>query len=164
MKRRFFLQKAGVVSATALLTTPTDLLASESPNCQLDLSSIMSQGKNFFVNGFAFDAISNASIDAVFEIKSGYGLFTKTRKATIKNGQYSIIGNTLKEGLQKIKVKIEAQGYKTFEGSIYLSNLGCRIHSDMWKYNPNFKPEFTPKNDITADLISSKFNFYMVRA
>lgn len=164
MKRRTFVQKTAILSCGTLLLTPFDLLANENFNCQLNLTSILSHGKKINISGFAFDAVSNKSINANIEVKTGYGLFCKTRISQIKNGSYSIIGSVLNEGSKKIKVKIQAQGYKTFDGHIYFSKLGSRIHSDMWQYNPHFKSDFLPKNHIGDDLIDSKFNFYLVKA
>ena len=164
MKRRTFVQKTAILSSSALLLNPFDMVASQTSSCQLDLTSILSQGKKIIISGSAIDAASKKSVNANIEVKTGYGLFSKTRISQIDNGSYSIIGSVLHEGLKKIKVKIEAQGYKTFDGYIYVSNLGSRIHSDMWQYNPNFKPEFIPKNRISDNLIDSTFNFYLVKA
>ena len=164
MERRTFVQKTTLISSIALLSSPIELLANETANCELDLTSFLSQGKKIIINGSAFDSISNNSINATIKVASGYGLFSKTRTSTIKNGRYLIAGNVLKEGMHKIKVKIEAEGYKTFDGHFYVNKTGCLIHSDMWQYNPDFKPEFIPKNSITTDSINSKFNFYLVRA
>ena len=164
MKRRTFIQQTATLSTVTLLSSPLELIAKETSNCELNLSSFISSGKKAVVNGFAIDAISKKPINANIEIKSDSGIFTKTRTGIIQNGQYSIVGNVLTKGNHKIKVKIEADGYKTFFSTIYLTKLGCRIDSEMWSYNPDFKPEFIPKNEITSTLINSKFNFLLVKA
>ena len=164
MERRKFIEQSLALSTLTLLTSPLELHAKENLNCELNLTSYISGGKKAIIRGFAIDAVSKAPINANIEIKSDSGFYTKTRNGIIQNGQYSIVGNLRDKGNHKIMVKIEAKGYKTFCGSVYLTKSGCRIDSHMWSYNPDFKPELIPKNEITSDLIDSKFNFHMVRA
>lgn len=164
MERRKFIEQSLALSTLTLLSSSLDLNAKENLNCELNLTSYISSGKKAIISGFAIDAISKEPINANIEIKSDSGFYTKTRNGIIQNGQYSIVGNLLDKGNHKIKVKIEAMGYKTFCGAIYLTKSGCRIDTDMWSYNSDFKPELIPKNEITAELIDSKFNFHLVRA
>lgn len=164
MKRRTFIQQSAVLSTVTLLSSPLELIAKENSNCELNLASFIATGKKAIVNGFAIDAVSKDPIKANIQIASDSGFYTKTRTGISQNGQYSIVGNVLNEGNHKIKVKIEADGYKTFIGTIYLTRLGCRIDSQLWSYNPDFRPDFIPKNEITDTLINSKFNFHLVKA
>ena len=106
-------------------------------------------------------ALPNSDVDGISVSKvSSFGL----TQAKIDKYNSIEIGNVLNKGNHKIKVKIDADGYKTFFGTIYLTKLGCRIDSEMWSYNPDFKPEFIPKNEITSTLINSKFDFLLVKA
>lgn len=164
MERRSFVKKSTLLSSIALLSSPIALVANDINTNAIDVSSFLTVGKKVKITGFAFDADTQQTIPATIQVKTGYGLFSKTRAAVAHNGQYEIAGNVSRESSSKIKVKVEAQGYKTFEGYIYLTSLGCKIHTDIWKYNPNFKKEFIPKNEVTAEQVDSKFNFYLVKA
>jgi HKD family nuclease len=88
---------------------------------------------------------------------------TNLQPESCTTGQYSIFENILKKRNHKIKIKIDADGYKTFFDTIYLTKLGWLTDGEIWSYNPNFKPEFIPKNEINSTLINSKLNFHLVK-
>ena len=60
-------------------------------------------------------------------------------------------------------VQIIADGYKPYEGTIYMTKAGCHVHSEEWAYNSNFKPEFCPENKVIENQTLSKFNFHLVK-
>lgn len=64
---------------------------------------------------------------------------------------------------EKISIQIETEGYKPYKNTIYFSAKGCYIHSEEWNYNPNFKSEFTPKNNRSENETISSFNFHLVK-
>jgi hypothetical protein len=163
MERRLFVKQAALLSSLALVSSPAFLYAKESKSNSADISSSFLSGKKIKISGLALDCSTNKEIEALIQIKTRKGIFSKS-KEIVSDGGYSILGNLSDNRPQKIEVKIQAKGYKTFEGHIYFTAQGCRIHSDMWNYNPDFKPEFIPKNEISASEIVSQFNFYLVKA
>lgn len=163
MERRSFVKKSALLSSIALIASPTVLVAGESNNHSMNVASLLTVGKKVKISGFAYDAETKKLIDARIQVKSGYGLFAKTRQGMASQQKYEIIGS-VSDNSNKIAVKIEANGYKTYEGFIYLTQSGCSIHSEMWKYNPNFKSEFVPKNEVSSNEVNSKFDFYLVKA
>ena len=64
MKRRTFIQQTATLSTVTLLSSPLELIAKETSNCELNLSSFISGGKKAVVNGFAIDAISKEPVNA----------------------------------------------------------------------------------------------------
>jgi hypothetical protein len=164
MERRSFVKKSTLLSSIALLSSPMALVANDINSHSVDVSSLLTVGKKVRISGFTFDSDTKQAIPATIQVKAGYGLFSKTRDAVASSGHYEIAGKVAHDISSKIRIKVEAQGYKTFEGYIYLTSLGCRIHTDMWKYNPGFKKEFIPKNEVTAEQVESKFNFYLIKA
>lgn len=163
MERRLFVKQTALLSSLALVSSPTFLFAKENKSNSADISSSFLSGKKIKISGLALDGVTNEEIEADIQIKTRKGIFSKN-KEIVSNGGYSIVGNLSEGRAQKIEIKIQAKGYKTFDGHIYFTSQGCRIHSDMWNYNPDFKPEFIPKNEIYASEIVSQFNFYLVKA
>lgn len=163
MERRLFVKQAAMLSTFALVSTPSFLKAKESSTNSADVSSAFLAGKKVMVTGFAYDSRTQQEVDAVIEVSTRKGIFSKT-KEIVSVGGYSILGSIQKGETQKVKVRVQAEGYKTLQGHLYFTSQGCRIHSDMWHYNPDFKPEFIPKNEITASEILSRFSFYLVKA
>lgn len=164
MERRSFIQKTALASTFALFVSPKTLFANEQNQASIDLSSIFANGKNIKLSGATLDAITQTEIAAKISVKSGSGIFSKFREVELIKGQYSINSRISSKANNKLKIKIEAKGYKTFKGNLYLTSNGCRIHSEMWAYYADFKPEYLPKNKVNENEIISKFNFHLIKA
>jgi len=164
MKRRSFIQKTSLLSSVAILAGTDTLFANANKTNKIDLSSFLNKGKLLNLTGKVICAETQQALDAKISIKTGYGLFAKYKTLEVKSENFHIVEKLDLHDAKKIKVKVEAEGYKTFEGPLYVNSQGFSIHTDMWKYNPKFKSENVPANQVLSTEIKSAFNFELVKA
>jgi len=169
MKRRQFIKSTAVFTTGALVFSEIDAHASTSEKESeiLDLMPLVDSKDKISINGFVKDfetlkPITNAKMNV--SVKRNRFFYTN-RELNSKNGNYRInsgFANSSKIS-EKLEIKITADGYKTYKGCLYLTKNGCNLHSSEWDYNPRFKPEYCPKNDKSFDVITSKFNFHLIK-
>jgi hypothetical protein len=163
MERRLFVKRTALLSSLALVASPSALLADEAPQNEINISPLLSQGNNLKITGLIIDSESKKAINATIEIKTGYGIFGRTKRMNTLQGGYAIKSKMSKNDNKKVKITIEAEGYKTYQGHLYLNGQGCAIHTDMWKYNPKFNAENIPQNKNTSEGIHATFNIPLVK-
>lgn len=169
MKRRQFVKSTAVFTTGALFFSEmyAQAATSEKESDILDLKPLVNLKYQISINGFVKDfetlqPITNAKMNV--SVKRNR-FFSINRELNPKNGNYRInsgFTNSSKIS-EKLEIKITANGYKTYEGCLYLTKNGCNLHSSEWDYNPKFKPEYCPKNDKSFDTITSKFNFHLIK-
>lgn len=163
MERRSFIQKSTLLGSLALFSSTDVLLANTNKSNKIDLSSFINKGKVLNLTGKVICAESKQNVNAKISIKTGFGLFSKYKSLNVSQENYHIIEKLDLHDHKKIKVKVEAEGYKTFEGYLFVNSQGCSIHTDMWKYNPKFNSENIPSNQVLKSEINSNFNFELVK-
>lgn len=169
MERRKFVEKTAVLTTAIMAFGGTSAYASidEKKSGNLDLSPLFISKEKIVIKGFVKDfktrdLITNAQINVLVKRNR---FFPLNRNVFPENGTYSInsgFANSNRK-TEKLQIKITANGYKTYNGCLYLGEGGCRIHSNEWVYNPNYKPAYCPDNIKIDDHILSKFNFYLIK-
>ena len=169
MKRRLFVKKTSMVSMGILAFSGTEIFANNAKeeSSVIDLLPISKISNKIIVKGTILDAhtsqpIENCSI--IVKTKSNR-LFNTTKEILSTNGDYTIVSGFIPEGKlsKKIKIKITAEGYKTYNSQIYISTNGCNIHSDEWNYNKNFNLNDCPKNIKIGNETLSTFNIKLIK-
>ncbi|MFC5682457.1 hypothetical protein ACYE2N_11700 [Flavobacterium sp. MAHUQ-51] len=169
MKRRQFVKSTAIFTTGALVFSETEVHASTSDKESnvLDLKPIVNSKEKISIKGFIKDfdtlqPITNANIN--ISVKRNR-FFSTYRELNSNNGSYTINSGFSDSGKNsnKLKVKITANGYKTYNGYLYLTKYGCNIHSSEWDYNPKFNPDYCPNNNKSSDEITSKFNFHLIK-
>ncbi|MEO8516580.1 MAG: hypothetical protein ABI426_07550 [Flavobacterium sp.] len=169
MERRLFVKKTALMTTGVLALSGSNLYASteEKKSDIIDISPIATSKNKIILKGFILDAITFKKIEvSEIEVKVRRNRLFSTKESIEKaNGSYHIVSGFTNSGKirEKLNVKITAFGYKPYEGCLYITKNGCQIHSEEWDYNPNFKPEFCPKNDISDSQTEVKFNFHLVK-
>lgn len=168
MERRLFVKKTALMTTGVLALSGSNLYASteEKKSNRIDLSPITASTNKIILKGSILDAITLKKIEASeIEVKVKRNRFFSIKEAIEKtNGSYHIIsGFSGSKVREKLHIKINANGYKPYEGCLYVTQNGCHVHSEEWKYNPNFKPEFCPENTFFNNLTEVKFNFHLVK-
>ena len=169
MKRRQFVKSTAFLTTGVLVFSETDVHASisEKESDILDLNPVVKSEEKISIIGFVKDfktlePIANAKLYVSVKRNRFYSL---NRELNSKNGSYRIHSGFTNSGKisEKLQVTIKADGYKTYKSYLYLTKNGCNVHSKEWEYNPDFHPDFCPRNDKSAEEILSKFNFHLVR-
>lgn len=169
MKRRQFVKSTAIFTTGALVFPETEIHASISKKESdvLDLKPLIYSKEKISINGFVKDfetlqPITNARMNV--SVKRNR-FFPTYRELNSKNGSYTINSGFTNSGKisEKLEIKITADGYKTYNGYLYLTKNGCNMHSSEWDYNPKFNPEYCPKNNKSFDEITSKFNFHLIK-
>lgn len=167
MERRSFVKNTGILASTAMLFSTSDLIANTStPDNVLDLRSVLSTGSNIAIKGLVVDAETHSPLVASVKMYTKRRRFmSKHRLMNSINGQYAVKFkmDAPDKLTEKIYFEIKAEGYKTFEGVLYVSDKGCNIHSEFWNYNPTFNPDFKPKNQKLETSLLSTFNFHLIK-
>ena len=156
------------MSAGILLFSNSQLLAEEKKaNNTIDLSPLSIHSKKVklkgnIVDSKKFETISNCQITV--KIKNSRLLFSSNTMES-QDGAYSVLAGFTKHGKvhKKMHLEIKAEGYKTYNGSLYLTSTGCSLHSDEWKYNPGFNPENCPENITKGVETVTSFNFHLIK-
>lgn len=170
MERRLFVKRLSVLTTGTLALSGSNIYALEtnttSNNIDFTPFSLVNNKitlKGNFIDSKTFEPIS--SVKLIAKIKKNR-FFPLNQSLESTDGSYSIeSGFNLSNSKvnEKISIQIEAEGYKPYKNTIYLSTKGCYIHSEEWNYNPNFKPEFIPKNSSSENETISSFNFHLVK-
>jgi hypothetical protein len=167
MKRRLFLKKTSILSSGILFfPSKTISAAPEQASNTLDLVPVFNNGKNVLIKGSIVDFKTQLPVSTEMTVTVQRNRFY-SQKHTINaiNGSYAITTGFASDNKisEKVKVLINAEGYKSYESYLYLTHKGCNIHSEHWNYNPEFRPEFSPVNQNLANGTISEFNFYLVK-
>ena len=171
MKRRNFVKRLGVFTTGTIALSGSNLYASqaqnETQNAIIDLSPLSSTDyfllKGKFIDALTLQPIKNVKMVA----KVTQNRFFALNESVIStDGTYQIqsgFSSNKNKMNEKVNIEITADGYKTYKSAIYLSPIGCNIHSEEWNYNPNFKVENCPKNTNIENKTLSTFNFHLVK-
>ena len=173
MERRKFVKKISAFTTGSLLLSGSNLYSFEKDNDaesnSIDLSPLAFNDSEIILKGNFIDAETLETIQGV-SMKAKLcknRLFSFKETIESKNGSYEIktgfssVDNT--KTIEKVTIEITAKGYKTLSTYLYLSNLGCNIHSSIWDYNPNLKIEDIPKNSLHDNYTVSDFDFHLKR-
>lgn len=169
MERRLFVKKTSLLTSGILVLSTNSLLATTDQKIvnNLDIVPVLATGKNIIIKGLILDAQTNLPINTDINVSTKRNRFySKNHLLTALNGVYSIhtgFSNSEKVS-EKMNFKINVEGYKPYNGNLYITKSGCNIHSDQWQYNPDFKSENRPTNNEQANTFVSTFNFYLVKA
>lgn len=169
MKRRSFVKKVGIFTTGTIALSSTNLYATETENSlnTIDFSPVALIENELTLKGFFIDSITLKPILSPIKMEAKVKrnrFFPLNKSLESTNSSYHIRTGFSKSNIQdKIDIHIQADGYKPYNGNIYLTTKGCYIHSEEWNYNPNFKPEFTPKNINSGNQTTSSFNFHLVK-
>ena len=171
MERRLFVKKTSMVSMGILAFSGAKIFANNTTekkeNTVIDLLPISKTSNKIIVKGMIIDALTSQPIDnCIINVTTKTNrLFNTTKEIKTSNGDYSIVSGFAPEGkiTRKIKIKITAPGYKTYNSQIYISKNGCNLHSDEWNYNKNFNIDDCPKNMKLDNETISVFNFKLVK-
>ncbi|MCV9930422.1 hypothetical protein OIU83_22370 [Flavobacterium sp. LS1R49] len=168
MKRRLFVKKTSLLTSALLFLSTEALLSTPKPDNinNLDLTPMLGTSKKIIIKGTILDSITHLPINTDMHIKTKRNrFFSKKHSINALNGSYSIYsGFSNSEKIsEKLLIEIKVDGYKPYEGNLYLTRNGCSVHSDQWQYNPDFKPEYCPVNYEESNLLFSTFNFYLVK-
>lgn len=169
MKRRLFVKKTSIVSMGILALSGAEIFANNTKkeNSVIDLLPLSDISNKIIVKGKILDANTSQPIEnctIVVKAKTNR-LFNSTKEIQPSNGDYSIVSGFSQEGKssKKIKIKISADGYKTYNSYLYISANGCNIHSQEWEYNKNFDINDCPKNIKIGNETLSTFNFKLIK-
>jgi hypothetical protein len=168
MERRLFIKNASVFTSGLLVLSGAKSFATNQDQLSKNIDfTPFSSTKKVVVHGKILDSKTNLPVVAniVVKIKRNR-FFPLTKTIESANGMYLVQSGFSNSGKmsEKMEVKIEAKGYKTYNGLLYLNPNGFHIHSNEWDYNPDFKPEYCPENSDSESELNSKFNFYLVKA
>lgn len=169
MERRLFVTKTTLLATGILALSGSNLYASnEEKNLNIiDLSPIIASKNKVILKGLILDSITFKKIDIQrIDVKIKRNRFFSVKQSIEKaNGSYHIVSGFTNTGktYEKMHVRITAEGYKPYEGTIYITKSGCHIHSEEWIYNPNFNTEYCPENNILDNQTVSRFNFHLVK-
>ena len=175
MERRLFVKNTTLLTSGILALSGSNLYASseekksvvEKKSDIIDISPVSTSKNKILLKGLILDSVTFKKIDVQkidVQIKRNRFFSTKQSIENI-NGSYHILSGFTNSGkvYEKMNVQITADGYKPYEGYVYLTKDGCHVHSEEWEYNPNFKPEFCPKNSTSGNQTLSEFNFHLVK-
>ena len=171
MKRRLFVKKATMLTTGILALSGINALAShvEKNNTNYtDLSPISPSNKKIKLKGSVLDSKTFEPINDIIRMNVAIQrnrFFSLKEFIETKNSTYTIVNGLTKSGkiFEKMNVAIHVSGYKPYNGTIYMTQNGCDVHSEEWNYNENFKPEYCPKNYCLNDNVESTFNFLLVK-
>ena len=171
MERRLFVKKTSLLTSGILILSTDSILATATATqknvTNINLTPVLATGKNIIIKGLVLDAKTNLPINTEINISAKRNRFySKNNSLTALNGEYSIFTGFTNSGKisEKLNFDITAEGYKPYNGNLYITKKGCNIHSDQWQYNPGYKPECRPINKEHENAIVSTFNFYLVKA
>lgn len=170
MERRLFVKRLSVLATGTLALSGANIYAVEAnnPSNNIDFTPFSLVNNKITLKGNFIDSKTSEqirSVKLIAKIKKNR-FFPLKQSLQSTDGSYSIesgfnASNTKVN--EKISIQIEAQGYKPYKNTFYLSAKGCLIHSEEWNYNPNFKSEFIPKNNSSEKETISSFNFHLVK-
>ena len=170
MKRRLFIKQASIVTTGVLALSGAEVYATESKqkSTAIDLLPLSATSSKIKLKGTIIDATTFQPIEncqMIVKTKKNR-LFTTTKDIVTSNGEYSILSGFTASGktMEKIQVEIKAKGYKTYASFIYLTPLGCNLHSEEWNYNQNFDYKHCPKSETIGTQTISLFNFQLVKS
>jgi hypothetical protein len=171
MERRSFVKKTSLLTSGLFFFSTKNLFATPEKSDininNLDLTPMLASSKKIMIKGKILDSKTHLPINADMYVKTKRNrFFSKKHSVNALNGSYSIFsGFASSEKIsEKLLIEIKVDGYKPYEGNLYLTPNGCNVHSDQWQYNPDFKPEYCPVNYEESNLLFSSFNFYLVKA
>ncbi|MGH2667419.1 hypothetical protein [Flavobacterium sp.] len=169
MERRLFVKNTTLLASGILALSGSNLYASseEKKSNVIDLSPVSTSKNKLILKGLILDSVTFEKINIQkidVQVKRNRFFSTKQSIENI-NGSYHILSGFTNSGkvYEKMNVQIIADGYKPYEGHIYLTKDGCHVHSEEWDYNPDFKLEYCPKNNTSGTQTLSEFNFHLVR-
>lgn len=169
MERRLFVKNTTLLTSGILALSGSNLYASseEKKSDVIDLSPVSTSKNKIVLKGLILDSVTFKKITVQkIDVQVKRNRFFSTKQSIENtNGSYHILSGFTNSGkvYEKMSVQITADGYKPYEGYVYMTKDGCHIHSEEWQYNPNFKPEFCPKNTTSGNQTLSEFNFHLVR-
>lgn len=171
MERRLFVKKTSMVSMGILALSGAEIFANNTTtkkeNTVIDLLPISKISNKVIVKGSIIDAHTSQPIEncTIYVNTKTSRFFSTTKEIQSSNGDYSIVSGFATRGklTRKIKIKITAPGYKTYNSQIYVSKNGCNLHSDEWKYNKNFDMNDCPRNIKIDNETLSVFNFKLIK-
>lgn len=172
MERRLFVKKTSLLTSGILILSTDSILATTTLTTQknvtnINLIPVLATGKNIIIKGSVLDAKTNLPINTDIKISTRRNRFySKNDSLNALNGEYSIYTGFTNSGKisEKLNFEISAPGYKPHNGNLYITKKGCNVHSDQWRYNPSYQPEYRPINKEQENTITSTLNFYLVRA
>ncbi|TGD56655.1 hypothetical protein [Flavobacterium humi] len=169
MERRLFVKNTTLLTSGILALSGSSLYASneEKKSNIIDLSPVSTSKNTLLLKGMILDAATFQKIDVQkidVQVKRNRFFATKQSIENV-NGSYAILSGFTNNGkvYEKMNIRITANGYKPYEGCVYLTKDGCHVHSEEWAYNPAFKPEYCPKNNTEGNQTLSEFNFHLVK-
>ncbi|WP_300570724.1 hypothetical protein [Flavobacterium sp.] len=169
MERRLFAKNTALFATGILALSGSNIYASgeEKKSNTIDLCPALNTKNKISLQGQILDSVTFKKIEVKkmdVHVKRNRFFSTKQSIENI-NGSYHIISGLTNIGktYEKMTVQIIADGYKPYEGTIYMTKAGCHVHSEEWAYNSNFKPEFCPENKVIENQTLSKFNFHLVK-
>jgi hypothetical protein len=170
MERRLFVKNTTLLTTGVLALSGSNLYASNEElkkSDVIDMSPVAASKSKIVLRGSVLDSLTFEKVEVKkIEVTIKRNRFFSTKQAIENiNGSYHIISGFTNSGkkYEKMDVRIIADGYKPYNGIMYMTKDGCHVHSDEWIYNPNFKPEYCPENNTLENLTVSKFNFHLVR-
>ncbi|MDI9308847.1 MAG: hypothetical protein QM535_01430 [Limnohabitans sp.] len=163
MKRRNFVKNLGIFTTGTMIMSGSNLYSSEIESIKNIDFSPFSKTNKIIVKGNFVDSKTLQPVKEVtiFAKQNKSSLFHLNKKIETIDGTFEI--QTAYSEVKKIKIEIQANGYKPYHNFIYLTKQGCFIHSDEWKYNPDFKEENCPKNTQLEQFTISNFNFHLIK-
>jgi hypothetical protein len=170
MKRRLFLKKTSIATTGILLFSGSELysenIAVKKSNI-IDLSPISISAKKITLKGSIIDSqtlqpIRNSQIS--IKMKNNR-MFSTNKEMVSQEGEYNVVSGFTASGQvrKKMYVEIKADGYKPYDGIIFVTPSGCNLHSNEWAYNKNFDPSNCPQNKSNGDETLTMFNFHLVK-
>jgi hypothetical protein len=167
MERRLFVKNASIFASGVLVFSSAKTFAEnqDKKTTNLDFTPFSST-KKIVVQGSILDSKTHLAVAATIVAKTKRNRFFAVKKSIEStNGSYLLQSGFAdsENKSEKIEVQITAPGYKTYTGFLNLSSNECRIHSDVWQYNPDFKSDYCPKDTNSENELRSEYNFYLVK-
>ena len=170
MKRRLFLKKTSIATTGILLFSGLEVQSENKAikkSNVIDFSPISISAKKITIKGSIVDSKTLQPIkDSQISIKMKNNRMLSTNKDVIsQEGEYAVVNGFTASGKvhKKMHVAIKADGYKSYNGVIFVTPTGCNLHSNEWAYNKNFDPINCPQNTSVGDETLTRFNFHLVK-
>ncbi|MEO8236324.1 MAG: hypothetical protein ABI549_12975 [Flavobacterium sp.] len=170
MKRRLFLKKASIATTGILLFSGSEVYSENivvKKSSIIDFLPISISAKKVTLKGLIVDCQTLQPIkDSQISIKmKNNRMFSTNKDVVSQEGEYEVINGFTASGKvhKKMYVEIKAEGYKPYEGMIFVTPTGCNLHSNEWAYNKNFDPINCPKNTNEGNETLTRFNFHLVK-
>lgn len=165
MNRNLFVKSSGLSLLGLVLAPINNLIAKKSSGLRnnLYLGSNTAKSSLVQIKGQFLDSKTGKLITAKLKVqKSVAGI---SFKDSFANSENFLIQTQLGDNFaENLKFKVEANGYKTFEGNFTINKVSVSINSDFWVYNPQFNMDLNPrKHTIENGILKAGFNFHLVK-